>query len=198
MAASSEWDEYADGWDDDTAARTYAGAAFDSLQALAESHGFVIDGTVALDFGCGTGLLTERLADVCDRIDAVDSSPAMLAVLDAKVECRGWRHVKTMRDVASSEAAYDLIVCSSVCAFLDDYPGTAAQLVDRLRPGGLFAQWDWERNPDDDEPHGMTRGEIRETLTDAGLTSVTADIAFRVDVEGETMAPLIGAGRKVD
>lgn len=191
-----EWDAYAADWDDDLAARRYAVAAFDSLVDRAARQGFGIEGVDACDFGCGTGLLTERLAERCERIDAVDASPAMLAVLDAKIERHGWTHVRTLTQPPDPPAAYDLVVCSSVCAFLDDYAGTAALLVDRLRPGGVFVQWDWELDPTDDDPHGLGRGRIREVLTTAGLATVEVDTGFSVEVEHQVMRPLMGVGRK--
>jgi 2-polyprenyl-3-methyl-5-hydroxy-6-metoxy-1,4-benzoquinol methylase len=191
-----DWDAYAADWDDDLAARTYAEAAFGSLLDRAAARGIDLEGVDACDFGCGTGLLTEHLAERCDRIDAVDTSPAMLAVLDAKIERRGWTHVRTMRTPPAPPAAYDLVVCSSVCAFLDDYPGTVASLVGQLRPGGLFVQWDWERDPADDDPHGLARDQIRDVLEDAGLVAVLVDTGFTVEVGTETMTPLMGVGRK--
>jgi 2-polyprenyl-3-methyl-5-hydroxy-6-metoxy-1,4-benzoquinol methylase len=191
-----EWDAYADGWDDDVAARTYARAAFESLQDRATRLDLTIVGADTCDFGCGTGLLTERLAEPCERIDAVDASPAMLAVLDAKIERRGWTHVRTMTELPRQPLRYDLVVCSSVCAFLDDYAGTVRRLVERLRPGGLFVQWDWELNADDDDPHGLEREEIRKALTDAGLSAVTVEVGFNAPVDDQTMSPLMGVGRK--
>ncbi len=191
-----EWDAYAADWDDDLAARRYAEAAFDSLLDRAARRGISIQGVDACDFGCGTGLLTERLAERCDAIDAVDASPAMLAVLDAKIERHGWTHVRTMTAPPPPPVAYDLVVCSSVCAFLDDYAGTAALLVDRLRPGGLFVQWDWELDPTDEDPHGLSRTGIHEVLTAAGLTAVEVDTGFSVEVEHQPMCPLMGVGRK--
>jgi ubiquinone/menaquinone biosynthesis C-methylase UbiE len=129
-------------------------------------------------------------------VDAVDSSSAMLEVLDAKVDRKGLTTVRTMSDIPLLPATYDLVACSSVCGFLDDYPGTVAELVSLLRPGGLFVQWDWEAEPTAVDPHGLTRAAITEALDAAGLTSVTVGVGFRVEVGGETMAPLMGAGRR--
>ena len=47
---------------------------------------------------------------------------------------------------------YDLIVFWSVCSFLDDYPAKHADLAILLVPGGLFIQWDWERDDSDVDP----------------------------------------------
>ena len=191
-----EWDEYAATWDADEAVWAYADAALASLSDEADRRGFEIGGTRVLDFGCGTGQLTERLVGSCRWIDAVDSSPAMLAVLQAKITERGWNHVRTLSEIPGGDPVYDLIVCSSVCSFLDDYPGTVVQLRRLLRTGGLFVQWDWELDPTQDDPHGLTRERVRSVLTGAGLTFVTVDSAFEVTVGQQSMCPLLGVGRQ--
>jgi predicted TPR repeat methyltransferase len=154
-----------------------------------------------LDFGCGTGLLTERLVvDGAVSIDAVDTSDAMLAVLDAKIDARSWSNVVTVDRLSNAGTRYDLVVASSVCSFLDDYPGTVAHLVSLLADGGTFAQWDWELDPDalpdDGDGHGLSRVQISDALEAAGLVDVHVDTAFRVAIEDAEMAPLVGIGTK--
>lgn len=190
----NEWDEYAAGWDDDPAARAYAAAAFDSLLGLVGPAGPGLGGAHVLDFGCGTGLLTERLVTAGAHVAAVDTSTAMLDVLRAKIDRHGWTGVVASTAVPDELVGFDLVVCSSVCSFLDDYPATAMDLVARLREGGLFVQWDWERT--DDEEHGLTRREVRTALEGAGLLEVGVETAFAVEFEGMTMAPLMGSGRR--
>lgn len=191
---ASEWDEHAADWDDDPAARAYAEAAFASLErALAATHRS-LDDLVVCDFGCGTGLLTERLVRRCRRIDAVDTSPAMLERLDAKVDRLGWSNVATMAELSSADACYDLIVCSSVLAFVDDHPATVRTLADRLRPSGMIVHWDWALDPEEDEPFGLTEPVIRAALENAGLASVSVGVGFEVPFEDQVMQPLMGVG----
>ena len=188
------WATYAPGWDDDPAARAYSAAAHRSLIDLLAERGRSIGGMTICDFGCGTGLLTEQLADEAESIDAVDASPAMLDVLTAKIAVGGWTNVRTTTDIPSGHGTHDLVVCSSVCSFLDDYPGTVRRLAELLRPGGIFVQWDWER--EDADGDGLSRGEIDEALTAAGFVRLHVGTAFEVPFEGEAMRPLIGVGRK--
>jgi len=98
------------------------------------------------------------------------------------------------RTSRAADGPVDLIVCSSVCAFLDDYPATVIDLTSRLAGGGFFVQWDWERTADDD--HGLSRDQIRHALTAAGLQAVEVGIGFEVTAEGHSMAPLMGTGRQ--
>ncbi|MGF1469571.1 MAG: class I SAM-dependent DNA methyltransferase [Sandaracinaceae bacterium] len=198
--AANEWDEYADGWDADPAARAYAEAAFDSLTATLATRGSSLVDARVLDFGCGTGLLTERLSGVGARVVALDLSSKMLAQLDAKVADGGWTHVRTLvgshPEATALGETFDLVVCSSVCAFVPDYPGTVAALAALLRPGGLFVQWDWELDPDADEPYGLTRDGIRSALERAGLVDVGVETAFERPIGDMVMRPLMGVGRR--
>ena len=188
---TNEWDEYADGWDDDPGARAYSVAAFGSLVELVGGADS-LDGVRVLDFGCGTGLLTEQLVDVGATVVAVDTSTAMIEVLDAKRAAHGWTTVTTCTELPDPSDRFDLVVCSSVLAFVDDHATTVHDLVARLASGGRFVQWDWERTGDDD--HGLSRTEIADALDAAGLADVTVDTAFRIPFEDQFMAPLIGHG----
>ena len=192
-AMNDVWDAYADQWDDQVGTKAYARAAFVSLLSVLEEAGIELSGSRVVDFGCGTGLLTEHLVNAGAEVVAVDTSPAMLAVLRAKADRFRWTTVTVTIEFDDVPEGSDVIVCSSVCSFLDDYPATAAQLAALLRPGGLLIQWDWERVEDD---HGLSRGEMVDALRGAGLEGVEVATAFEVEAEGQTMQPLVGHGRR--
>lgn len=197
------WDERADGWDENAAVRAYSDGAYSSLLRLEEAGLLKLDGARVLDFGCGTGLLTEKLSPLAEGVVALDTSIAMIQVLKNKVATLGLTNVepiaKPLEGAMSAnpslfETPFDLITCSSVCAFLEDYPATVLTLSQLLRPGGAFVQWDWELDPDSDEPFGLTRSQIEAALDAAGLTNRIVDVAFDVEFEGEHMRPLLGFG----
>lgn len=199
----SEWDSYALDWDDDPGAQAYAQAAFSSLLPVLESADTELGRAEVLDFGCGTGLLTERLVERGASVLGVDTSPAMLDVLRAKIGAHNWTDVATSAELPDSAASYDLIVCSSVCSFVDDYPAMARQLADLLVPGGVFVQWDWERETSTDstgdgneDAHGLSRAEIADALNAAGLEKVSVDVGFEVAMGEQVMRPLMGHGRR--
>jgi len=192
-----EWDDHAPTWDQDDVVRAYGAAAFESLNSVIGDHGLRgLEGLRVCDFGCGTGLLTEKLAPRVASIDAVDISTGMLAVLDAKIAKHDWSHVRTSTTVAEDGGPYDLVVASSVCAFLPDYPGMVADMAKRMAPGAAFVQWDWELDPSAEDPYGLSREAIRAALSGAGLEVLKVDIAFAIPMGEMTMAPLMGLGRK--
>ena len=199
------WDDYAEEWDQDEAARAYSVAVFDSLTQLAKTRGVPLEGARVLDFGCGTGLLTEKLAPLCDAILGVDISPRMIDQLNQKIDRLGLTNVTAsttkiedleQQDPALVAGGFDFVVCSSVCGFVEDYPGTVRSLVGLLKPGGVFVQWDWELNPEDKEPYGLTREQITAAQNGAGLEAHQVDTAFKVRFGQETMWPLMGVGQK--
>ncbi|MBL4687325.1 MAG: class I SAM-dependent methyltransferase [Nannocystaceae bacterium] len=176
----------------------YAAAAFESLQRIA---GDSLSGARVLDFGCGTGLLTRHLSSVVRAVVSVDTSLAMIEGLAGKnlanvVPVCAAVTTQLLRSDQRLAGAFDLVVCSSVCAFVEDYPGTIATLASALGPGGLLVQWDWERAEDDEESLGLSRSAIREALSGAGLEQLSVQTGFSIEVEGNEMAPLMGVGRK--
>ncbi len=194
-----DWDEHAAGWDDDPAVRAYASAAFDALDRELRLRGLSWRSLRVLDFGCGTGVLAEALAPRCREVVGLDLSAAMIAKLQDKITQNAWTHVHAVAGPLDAsrrddDAPFDLVVCSSVCAFLDDYPATVRALVSRLAPGGLFVQFDWERNDADADPFGLTTSEIDTALRQAGLESITVGMGFERDFEGQVMKPLMGVG----
>lgn len=199
MSEDNTWDEHAQTWDTGGPV-AYADAAAASLVRHTQPLGFALSGARVLDFGCGTGLLSERMVARGARVVALDPSPGMMAGLRAKIEA-GLEGVEAIEGHLEEghpalEQPFDLIVASSVCAFLPNYPRTVRELAELLQPGGLFVQWDWAWNAEDDEPFGLTREAIREALSGAGLTVCRVDLGFEADFEGQTMAPLMGIGRR--
>lgn len=200
-----DWDKHAADWDEREDVHAYSQAAYESLERQCNELRFSLRGIRVCDFGCGTGQLSQRLAEHCDTLVAIDNSEEMIATLKRKVATLKLENVHPLlltldaQSVASSpllSEAFDLIVCSSVCAFLDDYPAAVALLVQRLRPNGLFVQWDWEAKEGEEEPFGLTREAIRSAQTAAGLEVLSLATGFKIGEGDEAMAPLMAVGCK--
>jgi len=191
---SEDWDEFAAHWEQDEQPRIFRDEAFASLMA----HGVLSDTARVLDFGCGTGLLSEKLSPLVKEIIAVDTSRVMLDTLKAKAITNVTALCADLDDPATRAGAawladLDLIVASSVCGFLPDYEKTVQTLSAALRPGGHFVQWDWLA-ADDDAEFGLPQARIGSALEGAGLEDVTVRQVFSVTFDGEALPVLMGAG----
>lgn len=174
---SDDWDDYAADWDRNPAVIAYAEKAFRCLGDIAD-----VEGAEVFDFGCGTGLLTEKLSPMATTVVALDTSQGMIDVLAAKnlpnvVPIRG-----TLSELLASEPAryrsrFDLAVASSVCAFVADYEEVLLQLRALLREGGTFVQWDWVAS-EESGGTGFTEAQVLAALEKAGFRSVTVAEAF--------------------
>lgn len=76
---AKQWDEYAVDWDKDPATAVFAQSVFDQLTQLVN-----LNGTRVLDFGCGTGLLSQKISPLTKEIIALDISEGMIEELDKK------------------------------------------------------------------------------------------------------------------
>jgi 2-polyprenyl-3-methyl-5-hydroxy-6-metoxy-1,4-benzoquinol methylase len=188
------WDDEADTWDDDPAVQAYSRAAFRSLQAVLDEAGVLLAGARVLDFGCGTGLLTAAMAAQAEHVVGLDLSKAMVDRLRAK----RLPNVRALSGLVADHelGPFDLITCSSVCAFVPDYPAVADTLTRLLAPGGLFVQWDWEFDPAVDDSFGLTRSAMHQALVGAGLEGVLVRVGFQEPFGDQTMAPLLGTGQR--
>jgi len=193
--ATSEWDEFAPGWDSNDDVRTYAAMAFDSWDRKVGPRIRELSDCRVLDFGCGTGLLTERLAPICGQVLAVDTSARMLDVLRKKISDLSISNVTAMEVAVNATTIeenpdlagkFDLIVASSVCSFLPDYETTLGNLVSILNPGGLFVQWDWLAD--------MSINRIRSAFDSAGLVDAGIEEAFAMETGDESMTVVMGIG----
>lgn len=192
---SDSWDNYADSWDDNPDVIEYSKKAFESLGQYVNPAGLDV-----LDFGCGTGLLTEKLASMASSVVAVDTSVNMIAVLKNKqldnvnaIACD--ISLKSIEQHPILASGFDLIVASSVCAFVPEYDKTLAEIKHLLKKGGMFVQWDWKRSHEDDD-FGFSQDIIARAYDKAGLSIVDVSEIFSMSNEQGTMQVLVGVAKK--
>lgn len=132
---------------------------------LAEDVAFAITQQVTLrpdmgvlDFGCGTGLLTLRVASLVKSITGIDSSQGMLDVLKAKADRQGRTNVDTrhLSPGDSLPGSYDVVVSSMVFHHVEDIDALLAQLFQTLRTPGYLCVADLDS--DQGEFHDNTVG----------------------------------------
>jgi predicted TPR repeat methyltransferase len=188
------WDEFADGWDSNRHVIAYSEKAFKSILDAIN-----IDGSRVLDFGCGTGLLTERISPLVKEVVALDSSEKMILVLASK-ELSNVTTVsgelsdsRVMGNKLFSEK-FDLIVASSVCSFLSEYEATLALLKSLLVRGGIFVQWDWLAE-DSDSDFGLSQEKVTSAHHNAGLELQALKQVFSIENSEGDMPVLMGIAR---
>ncbi len=96
----------------------------------------------ALDLGCGTGNVTEKLLKLGLQVEAVDLSPDMTRLLKERFsepiqQGRLQVYTGTLETLPLS-GPYDLITMYSVLHHLPDYLSTVESCLRLLRPGGLL------------------------------------------------------------
>lgn len=171
---NNEWDEYAKGWSADASVQEYAEKAYTQLLDVVNPQGMRI-----LDFGCGTGQLSQLLDPVVEQIVAMDASAEMIRYLQQ----RELAHTKSLLGLLTPDfilqspdlhKPFDLIIASSVCSFLSNYEDTLALLHSLLKPGGLFVQWDWliAEGEEEGSASGFSAAQVENALTEQGFSTI--------------------------
>lgn len=192
---SESWDDYASEWDNNEDAISYADNVFKTLTDLV-----ALEGLTVLDFGCGTGLLTERLSPIVNRVVALDSSKKMVSVLNGKklpnvssvADCLS---EATIEKYSQLNQTFDLIVASSVCSFLPDYERTLQLIATMLSENGVFVQWDWLAE-EEGTGFGLTEGQVESVLKQSGLNNIQISQPFNMAGPTGSMTVLMAAGSK--
>lgn len=189
-----DWDEHAAYWDTFPDGKYYTKNTFDLL-----SKHIDLDNLTVLDFGCGTGLLTEKMSPKAKQIVAIDISEKMIEGLENKklnnvVAIVGELSEETIESHKILQDKFDLIVASSVCAFLPNYEEVLTIIKSLLSPQGVFVQWDWLRTEKDDD-FGFTEDMIREKYGAAGLNIESVSVPFHLMENDEKMDVLMAIGK---
>ena len=191
---SNEWDEYAENWDVDPTVEEYAKNAFSALL-----QNININGLTVLDFGCGTGALTQLMSPIVKSIVAIDPSSEMIKHLDKKA----LNNVSSISDYLSKElvqnlpefkSKFDVIVASSVCGFLPDYEATLSLLKSLLKDGGVFVQWDWLSN-DDSSEMGLSVKRVKQAFVANDFVNAKVKRAFIMSSSEGSMPVLMAIGK---
>ncbi|MBC8130071.1 MAG: methyltransferase domain-containing protein [Rhizobiaceae bacterium] len=132
------FDQYADRFETSLVAELgYAGPDLlmtDILRLTGPSRRFVH----ALDLGCGTGLMGERLRPFADRLTGVDLSPAMIEKARRKA-IYDRLDVGDILDAEAGDLAPDLVTAADVLIYVGDLGPVASRVAALVAPSGLFA-----------------------------------------------------------
>jgi len=176
------FDEAAATWDDDEAKVERARAVAEVLtEAVA-----LVPSTRLLEYGAGTGLVTQALGDAAGQVTLADASGGMRAVMEGKVAAgalpRGARiwDLDLARDDAPDER-FDLVVTVLTLHHIHELDRVLRGFADLLADGGHLAVVDLEEEDGSFHGegfaghHGFPRAALQSQLEAAGFT----DVGFR-------------------
>jgi 2-polyprenyl-6-hydroxyphenyl methylase/3-demethylubiquinone-9 3-methyltransferase len=96
-------------------------------------------GKIALDVGCGAGLLCEPLARLGAQVTGVDAAPENVAAAEAHADGAGLPIAYRTGELAAlPPATFDLVTNMEVLEHVADKRAFVAALAQRLAPGGLM------------------------------------------------------------
>lgn len=150
----------------------------------------------ALDYGCGTGLLSFPLRDELGSLLLADSSTGMLEVAAEKIAAQGVTNMTPVKlDLLADPAPaqrFDLIVTSMTLHHVPDTDHILAVFRDLLQPGGHLCIADLDKEDGSfhgieiDVHHGFDRAELEARARKAGFTDVRFQTVFSIAKEHET------------
>lgn len=196
METQSRFDQAAATWDETPSrvemAQNIAQAIKNSLPSKSPA--------TAIDFGCGTGLVTIALQPFFQQITGIDSSRGMLEKLQEKITTLGISNINTkLIDLTSEEVPADLhaevIFSAMALHHIADLPALLKKIASIINPGGLLALADldaedgsFHQNNSEVHHHGIQREYLKSQLTACGfhqLTETTAHVMKKADANGE-------------
>ena len=151
----------------------------------------------ALDFGCGTGLVTLLLQPRVKSITGADSSKGMLAMLEKKITMQGLTNVRIQHvdfeQGGRVQGRFQLIISSMMLHHVPDTAALLSQWRELLVKGGRLCIADLDM--EDGSFHGdntgvfhrgFARGQVMGLLRDAGFSEVRSSTAATMvkEVEG--------------
>ena len=151
----------------------------------------------ALEYGCGTGLLSFRLSRELGSITLADTSEGMLEVvrnkITAKVCCAMTAvHLDLLTD-SIGEQHFDLVFTMMTLHHIPDTEAIVKRFYDVLRAGGHLCVADLDREDGSFHGPGFTghlgfdRDALRRVVRRRGFSSIVFDTVYRIGktVHGE-------------
>lgn len=166
------------------------------VRLLSEAVGAAITNTIhfsnnmqVMDFGAGTGLISEHVAPLVHSITAVDVSQAMLDKLIAKPGLRGKVNA-ICQDITDTplHESFNVIISAMALHHVKDTHKLLKSFAEHLLPGGQIALADLDKedgtfHPEDVQGvfhHGFEREALQQLLETTGFTDVNFTTAHIV------------------
>lgn len=113
-----------------------------SNKAVENTINYLKNDNIVLDYGCGYGLITSKLAKSVKEIHGIDISPKMIEVAKRKADEHSFENIiytqSTIFDDVLKEESFDVVVAYSLLHLLEDLQKSVERINNLLKPGGLF------------------------------------------------------------
>lgn len=202
---TTHFDEKAATWDDDPDKARHAGQVAQSITERAP----VNDGARLLEYGAGTGLVSQALLEGCRglQVTLVDNSAGMRQVLQSKVDSGALPASATISDLDLESQPvpaerYDLVISSMVMHHVQKLDVVLAGFAELLEPGGHLCIADLDQEGGDFHDHdfdghdGFDRTWLAEALGSAGFTQITVEDCSTIEKDGGCFTVFLAAARK--
>ncbi|HSL57603.1 MAG TPA: class I SAM-dependent methyltransferase [Acidimicrobiales bacterium] len=200
---TSSFDERAATWDDDPAKVARSREVAEAIAAAVP-----VDRTTRmLEYGAGTGLVTQALRDAVGPVILVDTSAGMRAVIDAKIAAGALPDARVWDvDLATQpppDEQVDLVVTVMAMHHVTDIDRVLAAFAELLVDGGHLCVVDLEEEDGSfhgegfDGHHGFAPDDLADRLTRAGFTDVGIDTVHHIERDGGTYPVFLATGTRV-
>lgn len=188
------FDKYARNWDTD---ERIDRAKIIANKILKEIN--INESYFAMEFGCGTGLVSFNLCDKFKKITLVDSSKGMIDVLNSKIDKHNIKNMSAKYlDIYKEnevDEKFDVVYSSMALHHVEDTKSIIEKFHELLNPEGYLCIVDL--NEEDGSFHkgeidfhghnGFNQQELKETLSSAGFKNIQSSTFFHSEkiIEGK-------------
>lgn len=113
-----------------------------AYKIIESSKEYLVKDNYVLDFGCGSGAITNKLAKVTKSIDAIDISSGMLEFAKKQAESSSIDNINYIQasifDERFKDEQYDAILAFNVLQYIEDVPKLIERINTLLKPNGVF------------------------------------------------------------
>lgn len=202
---ATDFDEKAATWDDDPAKVERARVVAEAIRSAIP----LTSDTRLLEYGAGTGLVAEALAEDVGAITLAEPSAGMREVATAKVDLgtlpagtRVW-DLDLAATAPPSDERFDLIATVMTLHHIHHLEPVLAGFAQLLGDGGHLAVVDLEAEDGSfhsedsgfDGHHGFDRGALQAQLEAAGFTDVAFADVHQIEKDGSTFPLFLATGR---
>ncbi len=186
------FDKAAKTWDEKPRRIELANAVSKSIKSLLPLQ----PNMKAMEYGCGTGLVSIALSPFLKHITAVDNSTKMLEVLEEKLQSYNIENITpksldlTEPSINLTTHRYDLIFTSMTLHHIPDVATLIKRFYEILLPKGWLAIADLDKEDGDfHEPsiqvphHGFERKELEALLQKNGFSNIKTTTAHEIKKE---------------